>query len=407
MPSSSAGVQLLARDSSGSASGDTSSARILELDGLRGIAIGLVLACHYLSGAEHSSLPTWLRKVVSATNIGWSGVDLFFVLSGFLIGGILLNFRDSPRYFRTFYLRRVHRILPIYYLWIILYLAFFSLTLFKARPPGPALRYDLLAVPIQTFFLQNLIFREFSFPHGWFAVTWSLAVEEQFYLFVPLLIRILSLRRLVTFLLASIVLAPFARLFAFHLWPGTLASMILLPCRSDALAIGILLAIAWREQHFRRWVSVHRSLLQYLLALLVLGAIGMLPLLIGGLNPFHISVGYSWFALLYGCLLLLAVSHPEGRLGRVLRWRPMRSLGKISYCVYLIHYTVVLYLFRWVHHTETRLDSLMSIATISAALIATLALATLSWRFLEQPLIHRGRHYSYREPDPQRLFTGS
>jgi peptidoglycan/LPS O-acetylase OafA/YrhL len=183
--------------------------------------------------------------------------------------------------------------------------------------------------------------------------------------------------------------------------------MILLPCRSDALAMGVLLAVAWREQHFRHWVSVNRSLLRYLLALLVLGAAGMLPLLIGGLNPFHISVGYSWFALLYGCLLLLAVSHPEGRLGRVLRWRPIRSLGAISYCVYLIHFTVVIYLFRWVHHTEPRLDSLLSVAYISGALIATLLLATLSWRFLEQPLIHRGRHYSYRELDPQRLMTGS
>src|SRR5712692_4347025 len=84
------------------------SSRIPELDGLRGLAILLVVICHYLGTSEHAPLGYYPSRFLSALSIGWSGVDLFFVLSGFLIGGILLDARNSPRYFQGFYLRRVH-----------------------------------------------------------------------------------------------------------------------------------------------------------------------------------------------------------------------------------------------------------------------------------------------------------
>jgi peptidoglycan/LPS O-acetylase OafA/YrhL len=96
-------------------------ARIQELDGLRGLAILLVLIVHFISQegstAPHS-FPSYLQRIVA---MGWTGVDLFFVLSGFLIGGILMDVR-SPTYFRTFYIRRFFRIVPIYYAWIVLYI---------------------------------------------------------------------------------------------------------------------------------------------------------------------------------------------------------------------------------------------------------------------------------------------
>src|SRR5665213_654935 len=95
--------------------------RVPELDGLRGMAILMVVIFHYL---EEQGLVTGkgataiLQRIVQ---MGWSGVDLFFVLSGFLIGGILMDARESPSYFRTFYARRFFRIIPIYYLWIFAY----------------------------------------------------------------------------------------------------------------------------------------------------------------------------------------------------------------------------------------------------------------------------------------------
>src|SRR4051812_29644703 len=95
--------------------------RVPELDGLRGVAIGLVILCHYVANAEHRGLGVWAHRALSGLTFGWSGVDLFFVLSGFLIGGILDDAREAPHYFRAFYLRRVHRILPVYYSWVLLF----------------------------------------------------------------------------------------------------------------------------------------------------------------------------------------------------------------------------------------------------------------------------------------------
>src|SRR5260370_30220392 len=117
----------------------------------------------------------------------WSGVDLFFVLSGFLIGGILMDSKDSPTYYRTFYLRRIHRIFPLYYLMIGLFVVGNLLlpNAFLFASPIPAWPF--------LFFLQNIGFG-FTHAHARAAVPWSLAVEEQFYLLLPLVVRNLSRR---------------------------------------------------------------------------------------------------------------------------------------------------------------------------------------------------------------------
>src|SRR5664279_3497955 len=102
----------------------SSTKRIPELDGLRGVAILMVVLCHYIASSDLSGFSEYPRRFCRLFSIGWSGVDLFFVLSGFLIGVILLESRDSTRYFSTFYLRRTHRILPIYYGWLLFFTAF-------------------------------------------------------------------------------------------------------------------------------------------------------------------------------------------------------------------------------------------------------------------------------------------
>ena len=116
-----------------------SKSRIPELDGLRGLAILLVLLYHFVSSPRIQ--PPLFHKLFA---IGWSGVDLFFVLSGFLIGGILLDVRESPNYFRTFYGRRFYRIVPLYYLWIG---AYFVIALFWFKPISMALYPGLRVIP--------------------------------------------------------------------------------------------------------------------------------------------------------------------------------------------------------------------------------------------------------------------
>ena len=234
------------------------SARIPELDGLRGLAILLVILCHYVGNPDHTPLGFFPHRFLLAFTVGWSGVDLFFVLSGFLIGGILLDARNSPQYFRAFYMRRVFRILPIYYLWTLLFAAtvIAALVFFPGRL-GVAFS-DLLRVPVQLLFLQNIFIGMPHFTWTWFVVTWSLAIEEQFYLLAPPLIRFLSLRRFVITLAATIVLAPVLRFMLFRYWaPGTYLCAFLMPCRADSLSCGMLLAVAWRDARFREFIRIH------------------------------------------------------------------------------------------------------------------------------------------------------
>src|SRR5208337_4752254 len=135
----------------------SSSKRIPELDGLRGLAILLVILCHYFSGDQSAGFGFFAHYFLRALAFGWSGVDLFFVLSGFLIGGILLESRNSPSYFRTFYLRRIHRIVPIYYCWILIYLLGFGAVYFF-KPNTGVQAEDLRSLPLYFVFLQNFIY---------------------------------------------------------------------------------------------------------------------------------------------------------------------------------------------------------------------------------------------------------
>ncbi|HEY6946521.1 MAG TPA: acyltransferase, partial [Candidatus Acidoferrum sp.] len=152
--------------------------RIPELDGLRGFAILIVVLVHY-GYYEGAPGPPLLVHIRNPFGLGWTGVDLFFVLSGFLIGGILLDAKSSTNYFKTFYVRRFFRIIPIYYLWILSFIALvvFGGKLLQAHTHSgvlPPLGFDLFK---HFLFLQNMfISKQANLTSSWFGVTWSLAV---------------------------------------------------------------------------------------------------------------------------------------------------------------------------------------------------------------------------------------
>jgi peptidoglycan/LPS O-acetylase OafA/YrhL len=371
--------------------------RIPELDGLRGLAIALVIICHYVGNAEHAELGRWIHRMLSALTVGWSGVDLFFVLSGFLIGGILLDARDSPHYFRAFYMRRVFRILPIYYGWTLLYgvLALSALWLVPGRIPLTS--HDLLQVPLHLLFLQNIWIGMTPWPWIWFVVTWSLAVEEQFYLLAPLLIRFVSLRTLVPILVAIICLAPALR-FAIFRWTGNpFTASMPMPCRADALAWGILLAAGWRQPAFRAFLEGHRLLAKRVLLFLFLGIAALLWWLARPAGVLTLTVGMSWLAVFYSCLLLVVLSQTEGRLAGAMRWPLLRRLGVVSYCVYILHDTFNQVAHRVILHAVPRIYDLRGVAVTLLSLVLTIAVAAVSWRYFEKPLIRRGHSYTYGE----------
>ena len=182
--------------------------RDLALDGLRGVAILLVLIWHEclpLTQLVGELTPSILMYMV---RYSWSGVDLFFVLSGFLISRILLQTVESPHYYSTFFMRRFFRVLPLYYL--LLGVAFgLKTSIFREMSEpywqSPAPWWSYLT------FTQNLFFDGHGVGGYLLGVTWSLAIEEQFYLFFPLIVRVMNFRFLVLFLLAAILAAPTMR----------------------------------------------------------------------------------------------------------------------------------------------------------------------------------------------------
>lgn len=383
------------------------SGRVPELDGLRGLAVLLVILCHYVGNANHLPLGLGARRFLSAFVVGWSGVDLFFVLSGFLIGGILLDARDSPHYFRAFYMRRVFRILPVYYVWILLFAAVIVGGLWFLPGRTPFTPRDLLRVPIELLFLQNMTYSLTPLQWIWFSVTWSLAVEEQFYLIAPPLIRFLSPRRLLVVLAATICLAPLLRFFVFrHLSEGYYAAVFAMPCRADTLACGILLAVAWRQPAVRALLEAHRSLMQRLLLGLFFYVVVLLWWLVHPINAVTVTVGYTWLALFYSCLLLVALSQTGGWIASAMRWSALGRLGTISYCVYLIHLTFNHLAHRVLLHAAPQVYDAAGVAVTLLALLLTLAVAGLSWRFFEKPLIRRGHNYSYWDSAVEPAQTG-
>ena len=373
----------------------SSSKRIPELDGLRGLAILLVILCHYFSGDQSARFGFFAHYFLRALAFGWSGVDLFFVLSGFLIGGILLESRNSPSYFRTFYLRRIHRIVPIYYCWILIYLLGFGAVYFF-KPNTGVQAEDLRSLPLYFVFLQNFIYSKSILELLCLGALWSLAIEEQFYLCAPAVIRFVSTRHLVRVLGTVVLLAPILRLliYAFSKDYRYLATFAL-PCRADALSLGMLGAVAWQQPAFRLFLrkrpEVMRRALLFLFAIVVL-------LLYWFLRPAGIvvvTVGYSALAFFYLCLLLFVLSYSHSWLAFFTRLKPLRALGTVSYCVYIIHAAVDIVVHQVVLHRNPRIDDVKGFAVTLLAVLTTCGLAALSWRFLEKPLLRRGHRFVY------------
>src|SRR5712691_11866784 len=283
------------------------SERIPELDGIRGIAIGMVLIAHHFEVVSRPG--SGLAYALVPLRLDWSGVDLFFVLSGFLIGGILLDARESSNYFRVFYTRRFFRIVPIYA--VLLLSASFIRHLADAGTIRGFNEIFVGRLPWWYFatFLQNIgmsIHKTWgTFPLG---VTWSLAVEEQFYLTLPLLIRFLNRRALLRFMLFAIAGAPLLRAFFFHRDPlNFFPWYTLMPCRADSLLLGVLGAIVLREPRVRGWLLDHRRFSTLTLGFFLAGTA-----FLGWRSPtpfgrLMVTAGFTWLGLTYLAFLLYAL----------------------------------------------------------------------------------------------------
>jgi peptidoglycan/LPS O-acetylase OafA/YrhL len=370
--------------------------RIPALDGVRGIAILLVLFLHVViySGLQKSVLID--SALLAAGQAAWLGVDLFFVLSGFLITGILYDAKGSPQYFSSFYGRRVLRIFPLYYG----FLACMYLVAPLLLTPEEAGALHAKQVWYWTY-LANVDVALHGWPEpGHLGHFWTLAIEEQFYLIWPLVVLVCDRRRLMMICIACALIALMVRT-AIPVLVEPLAAHVLLPTRVDTLAIGGLVALLMRAPAGRVWLQ------RWAHVILVIGAVWLCVLFfvrkgLSAGDPVVQTMGYSVIAVTSAALIATAV---EGRglqwLRRVLASPPLIFLGKYSYGLYVVHHPIIFV----VADSGLTVDAFPQIGGSSipgvlafGAVTVSLSIGTalISWHLWEAPFLRLKKYLPYR-----------
>jgi peptidoglycan/LPS O-acetylase OafA/YrhL len=361
---------------------------IPEIDGLRGVAISAVLLHRFWPDSGP------LQRYARLGDLGWVGVDLFFVISGFLITGILLDTRGAPGYFRNFYARRILRIFPLYYAFVgAVFIVFPALqggsfldTAF-VRQSGSPLWY--------LFYLGNVpeALRGQEPPY-FIAQVWSLAIEEQFYLLFPLVAFKLTRRHLTWVLTAALGAAPLFRFATAVLMPANERIQYLAtPSRVDVISAGCLLALALRYRGPHQ-----RENLPALATWAAAGCLGLfvLTFALGGLartSFFGRTLGYSVVALAFGAVVLWTVLHRGGSATAILRLPPLQYLGKICYGLYLLHRPAGFLVESLVARTAPSFG-LHTFAMLSMKVGASVVLASASWYAFERRILKLKARFS-------------
>lgn len=354
-------------------------AYIPELNGLRAVAVGAVLLDHTL--AEH--FPG-----------GFIGVDLFFVLSGWLITTILVREfeRDNGINLGHFYARRALRLAPA----LLALLVAYTLLLFLKsvlKPDGAFVQQHLWAVLATGFYIMNWTQAFDLGPSGFLLHTWSLGIEEQFYLFWPvILIGILryfghtSAWRLVLIL---IVIVVGWRVFLVFEDASSWRIYHAFDTRIDTILIGCLLALAPLGQ-----------------AHLLVGRFSLCPVLILTITLLTLTSRFLYFLgipIIAFCaawlILATLVGKPQSLLRQLLRWSPLTYCGQISYGFYLWHFPILIIVANYVSH-----QNFGQLKTLAITAILTLLIASASYHLLELPALRlRGKFQSKFQPFPRRM----
>ena len=351
------------------------------LDGLRAIAVLLVIAHNADSfTATHG----WNAIAVLPSRMGWIGVQLFFVLSGFLITRGLLERKGAADYYRLFFRRRALRIFPLYFLTLTFFLVI--LPRLVALPEAVLATYRN-QVPLWVF--VNNWTDPLAGGVYWFSHCWSLAVEEQFYLVWPLVVATLAETRLLT---ACVVIAAGAvalrtLLFAVGLGPGVLYEWTV--CRMDALAVGAGIAVIVRSAPAVRVVKGREGCV-LLAAIALILSTGLLTqwYSIGSLAM--MTLGYTALSFGFGGIVLVGiVGAPKGvvaTLNGALAGRALQPVARYSYAMYLMHLPITLALRPRLSSVLEPAGALAPVLYTAAVMILTFLAAALSFFFVEKRL---------------------
>jgi peptidoglycan/LPS O-acetylase OafA/YrhL len=350
------------------------SGRRPELDGLRGVAVLLTILLHYVVRSNfYDNLGP--MPVALFLNSLWSGVDIFFVLSGFLIGGIIIDHGSATNFAGVFYLRRALRILPVALLTIAaayLFVPFLDPTnLHQTRVPA----YSYL------LFINNYWTASGFRGYRPLDPLWSLAIEEQFYLVAPAFFLLANFRIRNAVLALIVLLSPLLRAHAakFSPWDFT-------PMRLDGFAAGMLVAILVRQPRFSNFQA--RAQRSVVLAVLGVLAIAVLFSVSPQLDQVRIAYGVTMNSLLAAGVILLLQMKPGSWLAKGLSQRWLTGTGRLSYFIYLMHVPILIC-------TSAATGRRLGMWTPLLAFAICLASAWSSWRFLESRTIAIGKRVVY------------
>jgi peptidoglycan/LPS O-acetylase OafA/YrhL len=369
------------------------------LDGVRGLAILLVLFFHFMLISGDGPA---IRLIQKTWSFGWMGVDLFFVLSGFLITGILLDAKakrpKTKDYFKNFYARRTVRIFPLYYAFLIVFLL--------VLPNVMGGFYDLYGTPpvgdwAYWTYTYNLFqghhqsAREFSHTMG---VVWSLCIEEQFYLIWPAIVWLCKPRTLLALCGGLLAMSMIAR---GYVWQETSYLVFVTQwtfCRMDPLAVGATIAIVARiAPHL---LQSARKYVVHLLWLVPLAVVGW-NVVAGSLmqSAVFLMTGYSAIALMFGALLLMTITAPNqrGPFVRVFSNPLLRLFGRLSYAMYLFNQPIKYALLKYVWGFKVPTQEFNSVPQLLiffvVATVATVAAAWLSWHLFEKHFLKLKQYF--------------
>jgi peptidoglycan/LPS O-acetylase OafA/YrhL len=376
------------------------------LDGVRGLAVLMVLLFHFVGDRPPSS---WVdRAIVHVTGFGVYGVELFFVLSGFLITGILYDNHNGSHYFRNFYMRRFLRIFPLYY--GVLVLVFFVVPLIPLLR-GPTLDYLVHRQAWAWLYAVNIyIAKDGEWSFSYLNHFWSLAIEEHFYFFWPVVVFVLARRprALIVVSLVTSLGAMLARLTGSLMGLSWWTTYTLTPFRLDALTLGAFLAVTARQPGgLDRLARALPLVVTAVGGLLVVTFVWTRLVSREGLEVV-LPVRAALIEVLLACLLVWALIAPgRSTISRFFCSRPMVFLGTYSYGLYVYHHFISYYLasngidLQLAPRLGSHLAAVALQATLGAS--ASLALAYLSYELFEKRFLRLKRLFeTAREPAPER-----